>query len=273
MAAVYGRRCPPWKGRHRGALRQPVDDLALAFIAPLCADERRRSSITTPRPSERARCARCAGLRLLLHRAARRRPLRRVHRDSATKRSNCDRRPSGAAIVHLFARHCPTLRQVAAGQREARGRSRTTERATDAVVAAAATAVDDLAALAFGKHRERGAGVVVIAAQVGQVDVNGGHAVGGAREVRQLIERGGDIRQRRQKIARGGERRCGSRQTRQRTQRAARSPLRSPCTEGVFVAQRGEQIGIVAFAGAIQSGRACECRRSDVTQVQMQAAR
>ena len=61
-------------------------------------------------------------------------------------------------------------------QREARGRSRAAERPAHAVVAPAASAIDHAAAVAGRESGKRGAGVVVVAAQVGQVDVDRVHA-------------------------------------------------------------------------------------------------
>jgi len=39
MTSVWPALCPPWSAPPRGTLGEQIDDLALAFIAPLGADD------------------------------------------------------------------------------------------------------------------------------------------------------------------------------------------------------------------------------------------
>ena len=160
----------------RRALGEPVDDLALALVAPLRADDDNvlahgyEASSTCHRPCD------CTSQPARLHssrRAARRPPRRPCARSLRDRFARVARRRRPVRRSRASTpRSAGARREAAQVHRESCGGARAPERAADAVVAAAATAIDDRAVLALREHRERRARVVVIAAQVGEVDVD-----------------------------------------------------------------------------------------------------
>jgi hypothetical protein len=118
----------------------------------------------------------------------------------------------------------------------------------------------------------------VIAAQVCEVDVDRIDVAGRGGEAGHLVQRLPDLGKIRKRSARGVDRRvCRSIQARQRAQRVALrvrhgiGELVQP--RKVLVAQRAEQLAVVAFAGGVQPGGACQrAIDADVAEVEVQLA-
>src|SRR5215831_7200487 len=159
-------------------------------------------------------------------------------------------------------------------QRKARRWSRATERLADAVVALAAS---DGVGFAGGEYREAGAGLVMVAAQVREIDVQ------------RLDLRPGGLRERVERRESAGDRRRVGQSGARRRQYLIRGPVqrrqgdesiapRSGQTGGqlrdrghVLALQRREELAVAAVSRDARSVRKRSIH-TDVTEVEVQAA-
>src|SRR5262249_12663447 len=147
--------------------------------------------------------------------------------------------------------------------RKAGRRTRATECASHSVVASAASAVDHRSMLVLCEHRERGTGVVVVAAKIGKIDMDGVDTARRTGERRERVERACESGEGRQYAARRGERFI--RGTVERGERAQCAARRFGERLGeivhrrtILVAECCEELAVVAFAGAVEPRRTRE---------------